>query len=51
MTKSDVQKVSPALGLSHLHLFLVCPAPVRKLSTSFPIHYSHLNLPFHIPIV
>jgi len=51
MTRSDFQKISPALGLPHLHLFLVSPAPKRKHSTSFPIHYSLLTLPFHTPIV
>ena len=49
MTKSDVQKISPALGPSNLHLFLVCPAPKPKHSMSFPTYYSHLILPFHTP--
>jgi hypothetical protein len=42
MTKCDVQKISPDLRLSHLHLFLICPAPVHKHSTlsQFIIHYS-----------
>ena len=51
MIRYDLHKISLALGLSHLHLYLVCSAPKPKHSTSFPNRYSLLTLPFHTSIV